>query len=375
MARPKKTKEEKVAVTGPRSILITGAAGYVGAMLADQFSQAPDLDQIIAIDMNPMPEVLKDNKKIHWICSELSTGDWQEEAAKSEPEVVIHCAWQIEELYDEENKQKMLNIGGSENVFDFAFSQPSVKKIIHFSSISAYGAFDSNKKDNLLVEGDILKEDEYLYGIEKKEVENILAKKYAESDRGKTVVVLRPSTVIGPRAKYMSKKKGLFYAMNNIPIIPIANDDWGRQYVHEDDLTDLVAIFTFSKPTKGYEVFNITSNNVVSALEMAAIFKKETIGIVPLIVRIIFFFAWHISQGKFSTGKGAWKLLSYPLFVDGSKVTKKLGYNYTYSSKEALEKDEGRYDYAIPKKEEKIEEGTNNKDIKEEDIKVGKGIK
>ena len=76
----------------PESILITGAAGYIGAMLADQFSRSPELEKIVAIDMKPCPELLRGNDKIVWITADLAGGAWQREAGRHQPEVFIHRA-------------------------------------------------------------------------------------------------------------------------------------------------------------------------------------------------------------------------------------------------------------------------------------------
>lgn len=350
----KNVKKQKTddTYTGPRCILITGAAGYVGAMLCDQFSQCPGLKEIIAIDKEPMPELLAGNKKITWVTAELSADDWQSEVAKKMPEVVIHCAWQIRELFEQKDLQRKLNIEASKEVFDFVFGAPSVKKLIHFSTISVYGAAENNTKERLFIEGDMHREGEYLYGVEKKEVEAILAEKYANSDRSKKVFVLRPGTIMGPRCKYMMKKEGLLYYLENkAPFIPIATEDWGRQYLHEDDLTDIVAMLTFNNVPGRYESFNLAPADLLLAKDFGEAFKKGTFYVPPVLVQIAFFFAWHLSQGKISTGAGIWKYLCYPIFVDGSKVVKYLKYQYQYSSKEALAAQAGRYDYVIPKKE------------------------
>ncbi|MEI6297012.1 MAG: NAD(P)-dependent oxidoreductase [bacterium] len=360
----KKTEKEKIAkkvvnsYRGPECIIITGAAGYIGAMLADQFSCSPDLKEIIAIDRKTIPTLLENNKKVTWIKSELSTGDWRALVADKKPEVVIHCAWETKDIYGEEDLQKKLNIEAAENVFDFAFSCPTVKKIIHISSDMVYGLSEDNNKNKIFVEGDILRESEYTYGSEKKEVENILARKYVESNRTKNVFVIRPSTVFGPRAKYMIEGKGaLTTFVNTFSVVPVASEDWGRQYVHEDDLTDIVAILALNKPPlKGYEVFNVAINEPVFGKEIASVLGKEGFYIPPLLIRIAFLIMWHVFQGKMPTGNGVWKSLSYPMFIDGSKVTKVLRYPYNYSAKETLGGKIGRYDYAVPKIEEKKEE-------------------
>lgn len=368
----KKTKKEPKKIednyTGPHTILITGAAGYVGAMLCDQFSACPELNKIIAIDKNPIPDLLKGNKKIKWITAELSSGEWEKEAEKLSPEVIIHTAWQISELLGENDKQRKMNIGGSERVFDFFFRNVFTKKLIHFSTISSYGAFDTNSSKRLFVEGDMLRENEYLYGLEKKEVENSLAKKYSESSRNKNVFVIRPTTIMGPRCKYMSGKKGLLYTLENkLSFVPVAGEEWGRQYVHEDDLTNVVAIMTFNNiPIKGYEVFNVSPKDIVFGDDLAKFFKKEKKYIPPIFVRLAFFLARNFFVGRFpATGIGSWKFLCYPIFVDGGRVNKILKYSYNYSSFDTLQAKKGRYDYAVPKisSEKEIDEKKEEADI------------
>ena len=181
----------------------------------------------------------------------------------------------------------------------------------------------------------------------------MLAKKYSEHSGEKEVFIIRPSTITGPRGRYMTGKKGLLYMLKNIlPFVPVANDDWGRQYVHEDDITDIVGILTFasSAERKRYEVYNVSPNDIVFGRDMAEIFKKRAIGIPPFLVRLAFFFAWHLTGGKIPTGRAGWRFFSYPLFVDGRKVTRELGFDYTSTSRNALECDDGRYGYAVLKK-------------------------
>lgn len=331
----------------PKTILITGAAGYIGAMLADQFSQAPDLERVIAIDKNPVPELLRGNKKIMWITAELSDGAWQDKIRIYKPEVVIHAAWQIKELYGQKELQHKLNIEASRRVFEFAFREPSVKKLIYFSTISAYGAFASNDLGKRFDEGSPLREDEYLYGVEKKDVELALENLYKQSHGLKQATVLRLTSVTGPRGRCGAGKRGLLYMLKNVlPVFPVAGANWCRQYVHEDDLTDIAALFAFNSKNeaRSYNKFVIAPSDYVLAKGMAGVFKKMIVRVPAVLVRLAFFVAWHLTRGKIPTGRGAWKFFCYPIPVDGSKITEECGYEYSYSSIEALGKDDGRYE-------------------------------
>jgi len=347
-------------------ILITGAAGYVGGMLAHQFSRGPEVTEIIGIDREPMPELLVGNEKITWITHELSEDGWQELLRGKTPDVVIHCAWHIRDLYFRPGLQRRWNVGGSEKVFDYCFSQ-RVKKLIHFSTVSSYGAFDTNTLIRPFIENDPPRENVYRYGIEKRDVELSLKKKYMASGKSTQVFIVRPATITGPRERYMMGKKGLAYMLRPneqigpehkkrttvmdllrqlLVAMPIASDEWCRQYIHEDDVTDIVGMLTFGKIKDHYEVFNISPADIIRAPDMAALFHRKTLRVAPWMVRVAFAFAWDLSFGRIPTSPGGWRFYCYPIPVDGSKIEKKYHYDYAYTSKEALTKDEGRYSYA-----------------------------
>lgn len=324
--------------SSPKVIMITGAAGYIGAMLCHQFSKAPNLEKIIAIDMRTMPAILKDNKKIVWITAKLSDGIWKIPAHINKPEVVIHCAWQKREIYGKDDLQKKLNIDGSRAVFDFVFSNEFVKKLIHFSSALSYGAYPDNNLEKPFAEDDQLREDNLRHLNHKRVIEEDLRSFYEGSGKNTQIVILRPSSITGPRARSLNDK-------NELSFIPVGSDKWFKQYIHEDDITDIVGMFTFGGKRfgVGYEVFNLSPRDYVAGRDIGRLLNKTIVTIPPLLVRMTLFLVWHIFGGKFSISRGEWSHLSYPVPIDGSKITNKYGFEYSYSSREALEKNEGRY--------------------------------
>lgn len=345
-------------------LCITGGSGYVGAMLADQFADREDANAILLIDKEAFPEFLNTHQyknKISFIQANLGDDGWQEKVKEFAPDVVIHTAWQIREIYGKQNIQWKWNITGSDNVFDVAFNTPSVKKLIHFSTVASYGAFSENEISHLIKEEEGFRKSEYLYAEEKRIAEEHLKEKFEAKKKEDAalpqVFILRPASITGPRGRYMKVRFGLqsalsgqisgsfFYSIVKILVsfVPITKK-WCRQFIHEDDVNDIVSLLTFSDLKGGYEIFNICPpGDVVTGKDMAEAVRKKAVMIHPQIIRFVFFWMWHFTRGKITTSPGGWKSYSYPIAVDGSKISKQYGYVYKYPSKEAFVKVEGRY--------------------------------
>jgi nucleoside-diphosphate-sugar epimerase len=346
------------------TLFITGSAGYIGTMLADQFSKRSDVREIICLDKEAEPEIFLTNPKITWISANTSDSTWQEKVRVKNPDIVIHSAWQIREMYGNREKQWKWNIEGSQAVFDFSFTTPSVKKLVYFSTVASYGAFPQNSIEHFFNESEPFRKTDYLYAEEKRIVEENLRESYKNAKaKGKTnlqIFIIRPASITGPRGRYGHIRFGLQSALsgsirgqksslyNFISIllswVP-ATSKWLRQYVHEDDITDMVELFSFKNLKGEYEVFNAAPPGLpVLGPEMAKMVGKKKILVYPWMIRIVFFLAWHLTFGRIPTSKGVWKGYSYPIAVDGSKITKQYGFKYKYGSREAFTETSGRYE-------------------------------
>jgi nucleoside-diphosphate-sugar epimerase len=343
------------------TLLITGAAGYVGTMLVKQFASRPDVDHIVCLDKEDKPELLNDLQNITWIKSNMSDDGWQSKAGEKKPNIVIHTAWQIREMYGKKDLQWKWNVVGSDKVFAFAFSTPSVKRLVHYSTVSSYGAESTNRLDYLFKESEAFRDNEYLYALEKKVVEENLKALYDKTLKNGSIApqiaIIRPAAITGPRGRYSRIRFGLQSALSGqlkenfthrlvsklvswVPVTP----KWLRQFIHEDDICDVTELLAFGKYDDKYEAYNACPpGEAVLGPDMAKAVNKKMLKVQPWMIRIVFFFAWHLSKGAIPTSRGGWRYYSYPVAVDGSKISNKLGFKYTMNSKDAFVKKEGRY--------------------------------
>lgn len=344
-----------------KTIFITGGAGYVGEMLCDQFSKRDDVKEIIALDKEPQSDWSKEFPKVTYLQHNMADDGWQELVAKYEPDTVIHTAWQIRAMYGNPKEQWRWNVEGSDKVFDFAIKHTFVKKLIYFSTASSYSARKDNRFEHLFTEEEGFRDDDYIYAHEKKVTEEHLKEKYEASGRDDlSVVVVRPAAITGPRGRYMRIRFGLQSALQgNLKGNPVyklvtmltafvpATKGWVRQFIHEDDVNDLVQYFTFNEAPSKYEVYNITPvSDPVYAPDMAKAVGKRILPIQPWMARIAFFGFWHGTRGKVPTCPGSWRFYSYPIVMSGEKLA--TVYACQYSSKDAFQYTDGRYESCVP---------------------------
>lgn len=347
------------------TVLITGAAGYVGQMLVKQFVAREDVEKIIGIDKEPLPEFITGEPKLIYIQSNLSDAGWEEKVASEKPDVVIHSAWQIREMYGEKEKQWAWNVDGSDRVFDFCFGHHFVTRLVHFSTVASYGARKTNSVDHFFREEEGFRKSDYLYAEEKRIVEAHLEEKFLaaqERNRNIEVAIVRPAAITGPRGRYMRIRFGLQAALSGqlresfvhklislmVSFVP-ATHTWLRQFIHEDDVVRIVELLAFSPLKKQYDAFNICPPGaVVRAPDMAKAVGKKVVYVHPQLIRFVFFWMWHATRGRVPTSKGGWKSYSYPIAVTGEKLTREYGFQYSAPSLDAFYYTNGKYEEFVP---------------------------
>jgi nucleoside-diphosphate-sugar epimerase len=347
-----------------RTILITGGAGYVGEMLAEQLGKRDDVAKLILLDKEPQSEYGKQLPKVTYIHANMADDGWQEQVAALAPDAVIHTAWQIRAMYGNAKEQWRWNVTGSQNVFNFALATLSVKQLVYFSTASSYSARKDNRFEHLFTEAEGFRDDDYIYAHEKKVTEENLKKLVDEARAAGKVVpqvtVVRPAAITGPRGRFMRIRFGLQSALQGnlkggfvnrlittlTAFVP-ATKGWARQFIHEDDVNDIVTKLIFEPFAWDYNVFNIVPvSEAVFAPDMAAAVGKKILPIQPWMARFAFFFFWHVTRGKVPTCPGSWRFYSYPVLMSGQKLAQI--YTCAYTSKDAFAYTDGRYQDWVP---------------------------
>ncbi|HEY4522046.1 MAG TPA: NAD-dependent epimerase/dehydratase family protein [Candidatus Paceibacterota bacterium] len=343
------------------TVLITGAAGYVGFMLVERLAKRADVACVYALDKEEMPDTFASYPKIRYIQKNTSE-DWERDVDQI-PDIIIHAAWQIRDLYGRYATQWKWNIEGSDRVFDFALR--SAVRLIYFSTVASYGAYADNAIEQRFTERDLLRPSDYRYAEEKRISELHLKEKYntVAVEKRPAVCVVRPAAITGPQGRFARIRFGLQSALSGqlkgsfiygivstlASFVP-ATPKWARQFVHEDDVVDIIELLTFDKRVQGYEIFNLCPpGSPVLAADMARAVGKRIVRVHPQLVRLVFFVLHHATLGKIPTARGAWKGYSYPILVVGNKITEQLGYRYSASSAEAFMYTDGHYEVAVPK--------------------------
>jgi hypothetical protein len=126
-----------------------------------------------------------------------------------------------------------------------------------------------------------------------------------------------------------------------------ATKGWVRQFIHEDDVSDIVTTLSFDTYAWDYSVFNITPvSEPVLAPDMAAAVGKKILPIQPWMARFAFWFFWHTTRGRIPTCAGSWRFYSYPVVMSGIKLAQI--YDCKYSAKDAFQYTDGRYESFVP---------------------------
>lgn len=247
-------------------ILITGAARQIGSDISKLLIKKNH--EIFLLDnfRNGYIENVKENNKLIAELFEIDISN-REELSKAEKkyDAIIHLA-AITSLPDCEKNPKEtidINVAGTVNVIEFA-RKLDIPHIIFASTSAVY----ENTKSDLFTE-DLEINPRLYYSLSKKMAEEII--ETYRKNYGCIITTLRFFNVFGPTGDSNRKNPPVLnyiikqFKNNKSPIL-IKNGEQRRDFIHVNDVIEMLEICLHKKPN---DTFNVCTGKTISINDMA----------------------------------------------------------------------------------------------------------
>jgi nucleoside-diphosphate-sugar epimerase len=266
-----------------KSVIITGAGGFLGKNIIKKFSERDY--HIIALDINQneLEKIKKRDKKVETIHIDLLNGDlvpiFSRIIQECKEAYMIHLAGLFR--FDAPTEQLFLiNVALTHHVLDAALKVSNWKHIIHISTVSTYGIPYKNRHSNPYSDLKPYQENEKqkpdsTYGLTKYKGEQYAWESYKS---GLPITILRPTLIYGPENQYglaiffqiASICKNLFsgflkYLLLSLLAIPCRGGTFSH-FVHVEDIARACALILEKNETVG-EAYNIADQDPIDSVD------------------------------------------------------------------------------------------------------------
>jgi UDP-glucose 4-epimerase len=307
-----------------KTILVTGASGYVGSLLIKKLiNHENGALHIIGTDIRPR-YFTKGKNKFTFKPGDLTTGEVAELIGQYRPEVVIHLAAIVAPA--PEMKRDLIfdvEVEGTRRLLE-ACIRYHVSKFITSSSGAAYGYHHDNP--DRLKEDDALRgNEEFAYSWHKRLVEEIL-EDYRNSHPALKQVIFRISTVLGENTRNDITR--LFHQKR---ITGLKGTDTPFVIIWDEDLLECLVTAALT----GVEgIYNIAGDGVITLREMAGIIGKPFRALPAGLVRTALAIAKPLKLSRY--GPEQVKFLQYRPVLDNRKLKEEFAYMPRKTSREAF---------------------------------------
>lgn len=298
-------------------VAITGAAGYLGRVLLPILEANDSIERIIALDVAPPAA----SKKMTFVRRDVRDPEIIKDFEGCD--ALVHLAFIVMPIRSEKETDS-INIGGSKNVFTQA-AAAGVKKIVHLSSVAAYGAWPDNP-DPLHENSPLRPMPQFYYSRTKGAVEQWLDQFEREHpDIG--VVRLRPCIFVGPKINNMVTE---IVARKKVPLYK--GYDARVQFVWDEDVAQAIML-GLTKDVRG--AFNIAGDNPLTMQQLAQIADAKTVSVPYGLLYWLAKIGWALRLSKYS--HSGWVEVSrYSINVNCDKAKKELGWSPSLDSAGAM---------------------------------------
>lgn len=220
-----------------QTVLVTGATGFLGGKLARRLID--DGAHVRAITRNPARGAALAEIGVEVVKADLTDSGSLKEAAEG-CTVVFHAAVD----YTSHANQVRVNVDGTRTLAE-ASKRANVKRIVHVSSISAYGYGVRGE----VCEDHALQPTAHPYSITKAEGEDVIRKS------GLEYAIIRPGMIYGADADIWTN--GMFKLAKMRPTVWFDGGGGNAPFIHADDVIDLM-ITAAEHPNAANQIFHCT---------------------------------------------------------------------------------------------------------------------
>ena len=251
------------------SVVVTGGAGFIGSHLVEKLlSLGYQVTVVDNFSSGRIENLSGISSEIRLIRGDLRLPEVSEEAIRDEVDTVFHFAANPEVRVGDPKEHYENNILATYNLLE-AMRRRDVKRIVFASTSTVYG--DAARLPT---------PEDYspmkpisLYGASKLACESMISA-YTYT-YGFTAVALRYANVVGPRAKRGVVKDFVAKLKANPHELEILGDGTQRKsYIWIDDAVE-GTITAWQKTLRGFEAYNVGSEDSITVLDVAAIVVKE----------------------------------------------------------------------------------------------------
>lgn len=251
------------------SVLVTGAAGYVGKKLVRALSRQPErFGVIVATDVRDTPPGAREPGVVYEH-HDVRSSDLAALLTRHQIDTVVHLATVVtpgkgmghELLYD-------IDVRGSQNVLG-ACVAAGVSRLVVTSSGAAYG-YHADNAPLLTEEAPLRGNPEFAYSDHKRLVEEMLAKG-REAHPGLAQLIFRPGTILG-----QGTENQITAIFTRPVVVGLRESETPFVFVLDDDVVRVIA----QGAAEGWSgVYNLAGEGVLTLREVARLLGKPYVAV------------------------------------------------------------------------------------------------
>jgi len=270
--------QKKAAQTPPKTVLVTGASGYLGKHLVHALAEDPEgIKTIIAADIRE--PVLEDQEKnVTYLKADVRSLEISRIIKTHSVDTIVHLATIVTPPKgSSRDLEYSVDVIGTQNILN-ACIENGVKKVIVTSSGAAYGYYADNA--SLLTEDDPIRGNrEFPYAYHKRLVEEMLAEYRTQYPQLKQIV-FRPGTILGQNVS--NQITNLF---EKKIVLGIKGADSPFVFIWDQDVVNCIKK-GITEDIEG--IYNLAGDGTLTMKQIAGILKKPYVEVSDTLLERLF---------------------------------------------------------------------------------------